>query len=546
MEQGASDLIFDWNTAGPRILPTPQRIELDDETLRDGLQSPSVRTPSLDDKLALLHRMDELGIDTANIGLPGAGPHVAVDVRRLAREISDQKMRIAANCAARTLAVDINPIAEASQHAGIPIEACVFLGSSPIRQYAEDWTIDTMLQHTESAVSYAVSLGLPVMYVTEDTTRARPETLNKLYTLAIECGAGRICLCDTVGHATPEGAHNLVTWARDLVGRFDHPVMVDWHGHNDRGLGVVNTLAAVYAGADRVHATALGIGERVGNAAMDQLLINLRLSHWLESDLSALAAYCELAAAMTGTAIPPSYPAMGRDAFRTGTGVHAAAIIKAIKKGDTGLANLVYSGVPADYFGRHQIIELGPMSGQSNVIFWLEERDVEPTKDLVEDLFAACKKADKVLTEEAAQTIVRQHQGRPGHSAVSQGKSPAKVGERFLSALTTQNWDALESCLAPDIKFRAFIPSGIREGQDAATTSGHFRRWFGDADEIVVAASDIRDMQKRLSITYRLRVHEDQWYIVEQRAYCDVNDGRVERIDLLCSGFIPEAPTDTV
>jgi 2-isopropylmalate synthase len=409
MEQGASDLIFDWNMAGPARLPPSRLVELDDETLRDGLQSPSARTPTLEDKLALLHHMDALRIDTADIGLPGAGPHVAADVRRLAREIADQRMGISANCAARTLAVDIDPIAEASQYAGIPIEACVFIGSSPIRQYAEDWSLDLMLQHTENAVRYAVSLGLPVMYVTEDTTRAKPETLTRLYTVAVECGASRICLCDTVGHATPEGAQNLVMWARRLSGQLDRDVKIDWHGHNDRGLGVINTLAAAYAGADRVHATALGIGERVGNAAMDQLLINLKLNRWIDSDLSGLAQYCELAGAMTGTDIPPSYPAMGADAFRTGTGVHAAAIIKAIRKGDVRLANLVYSGVPADYFGRSQTIELGPMSGQSNVLFWLEERHIDPDPDLVDSLFSACKQAEKILPEAAAREIVNRH-----------------------------------------------------------------------------------------------------------------------------------------
>jgi 2-isopropylmalate synthase len=400
------ELIYDWNTHGPQQPPAPRFIELDDETLRDGLQSPSVRSPSIEEKIAMLHRMEELGIDAVDIGLPGAGPHVAADVKQLAREIADNKMRVQANCAARTLKVDIEPIVEASQFAGIPIEAAVFIGSSPIRQYAEGWTIDTLLQHTESAVSYAVGQGLPVMYVTEDTTRAHPDTLRQLYVLAIECGASRVCLADTVGHATPEGVYNLVTWARALVAETGKDVKIDWHGHNDRGLGLINTLAAAFAGADRLHGTALGVGERVGNTAMDQILVNLKLLGWIDRDLSALGRYCEQASAMTGFSIPPNYPVIGADAFRTGTGVHAAAIIKALKKGHDWLANRVYSGVPADYFGRRQIIELGPMSGQSNCIFWLEERGLEPTPALVEALFAACKAADKVLTEEQALAIV--------------------------------------------------------------------------------------------------------------------------------------------
>jgi len=405
-EPADRELIFDWNVAGPQAIPAPRKVELDDESLRDGLQSPSVRTPSIEHKVRLLHLMDELGIDTADIGLPGAGPHVLKDVKVLAREIADSKLRITANCAARTLKADIDPIADASQHAGIPIEACLFIGSSPIRQYAEDWTLDSMLAHTGESVSHAVSLGLPVMYVTEDTTRARPETLERLYTCAIESGARRICLADTVGHATPEGVHNLVSWGCQLVKGLEPDVKVDWHGHNDRGLGVINALVAGYAGADRVHGTALGIGERVGNASMDQLLVNLKLVGWVDRDLVALSNYCELASEMTGVAIHETYPVMGADAFRTGTGVHAAAIIKAMKKGDDWLANRVYSGVPAEYFGRRQIIELGPMSGQSNVMFWLEERRLEPKPALVDALFSACKSADKVLPEADAMRIV--------------------------------------------------------------------------------------------------------------------------------------------
>jgi isopropylmalate/homocitrate/citramalate synthase len=400
------DLIYDWNLAGPRLVPPARAIELDDESLRDGLQSPSVRTPAIEDKIGLLHLMDSLGIDTADIGLPGTGPHVLADVKVLAREIADQKLSIAANCAARTLTADIDPIADASQHAGIPIETCLFIGSSPIRQYVEGWTIETMLEHTANSVAYAVSLGLPVMYVTEDTTRATPDALAQLYRCAIESGARRICLADTVGHATPEGAFNLVRWARELVASIDASIKIDWHGHNDRGLGVINTLTAAYAGADRLHGTALGIGERVGNAALDQVLVNLKLLGWVDRSLVTLSSYCELASAMTGVSVHETYPVMGADAFRTGTGVHASAIIKALRKGDENLANRVYSGVPAEHFGRRQIIELGPMSGQSNVLFWLEERGIEARPALVEALFTACKTSDRVLTNDQALLVV--------------------------------------------------------------------------------------------------------------------------------------------
>lgn len=394
-------LIYDWNVEGERRAPAIGRVELDDETLRDGLQSPSVRSPSIDEKIRILHFMADLGIQSANLGLPGAGPNVARDVILLAREIVDCRLPVAPNCAARTLRIDIDPIIAASDATGLPIETAVFIGSSPIRQYAEDWTLDHMLEHSVDAVSYAADHGLPVMYVTEDTTRAQPETLRRLYTAAIEAGARRICLADTVGHAMPEGVWNLVAFMRRVVadtGRGD--VKIDWHGHNDRGLALVNSLTAAYAGADRVHGTAIGIGERVGNAAIDQLLVNFRLLGWIESDLSQLGPYCDYVSDVTGVPIPANYPVLGRDAFRTATGVHAAAVIKALRKGDASLANRVYSGVPAEYFGRAQVIEIGPMSGQSNVVYWLEAHGYEPQPGLVERLFSACKDATQLLTDD--------------------------------------------------------------------------------------------------------------------------------------------------
>jgi 2-isopropylmalate synthase len=329
-------------------------------------------------------------------------------VKRLAQEIASAKLRITANCAARTLESDIRPVAEIQQEVGIPIEVCTFLGSSFIRMYAEDWTVDRLLRMTEEAISFAVRQGLTVMYVTEDTTRAHPDHVRALYQTAIRAGARRLCVADTVGHATPEGAANLVRFVRQAADEVDPTVKIDWHGHQDRGLGVINTIAAALAGADRLHGCAIGIGERVGNTPMDQLLVNLKLMGWIDNDLSALGEYCELTSRACGVAVPVNYPVMGRDAFRTGTGVHAAAIIKAFRKKDEWLVDRVYSGVPATWVGREQEIEVGPMSGESNVVFWLERRGIEARPELVKAVFEAAKKSDRLLTEKEIQALVRE------------------------------------------------------------------------------------------------------------------------------------------
>ncbi len=390
-------LIHDWNGAPAG---KPRTVLLDDETLRDGLQSPSVRCPTIDEKLQILHLIDRLGIDTADIGLPGAGPHVVRDVERLAREIADSRLSVKANCAARTVIADIKPIVEVSQRTGVPIECCTFIGSSPLRQYAEGWEIDQLLRLTEEAIRFAVGEGLTVMYVTEDTTRADPETLRRLYSTAIRAGASRLCVSDTVGHATPAGAGAVVRFVAEIAQSCGADVGIDWHGHRDRDLAIVNTLAALDAGATRLHGTAIGIGERVGNTPMDTLLVNLVLMGYLERDLSALVEYCETVSAATGVPIPPNYPVVGRDAFRTATGVHAAAVIKAYRKADHALVDAVYSGVPASLVGREQEIDVGPMSGRSNVLFWLEKRGVKATEEQVDRIFGKAKGSASVLSEE--------------------------------------------------------------------------------------------------------------------------------------------------
>jgi 2-isopropylmalate synthase len=402
----AKELIYDWNTIEPSLHKPERKITLHDETLRDGLQSPSVREPHVEEKLELLYLMNDLGLDAADLGLPGAGGTHAEGVERLVKEIVEQKMNIAPVCAARTHRNDIIPIVEMSQRVGVPIEIAMFIGSSPIRFYAEDWTLDKLLALTEDGVSFAIKEGVTVNYVTEDTTRAAPETIRALYTTAIRCGARTVTVCDTVGHATPDGARSVVNFVRKIVDDTGEKIRLEWHGHQDRGLGVINSVAAIEGGADRVHAAALGVGERVGNTPMDQLLVNLKLMGWIDNDLSRLREYCEKSAQAVGWKIPLNYPVFGRDAFRTATGVHAAAVIKSFKKGDMELVDMVYSGVPAGLFGLKQSIEVGPMSGKSNVIYWLESRGIEATEERVTRIYEQAKKSNAVLEEDDVMKLI--------------------------------------------------------------------------------------------------------------------------------------------
>jgi 2-isopropylmalate synthase len=410
MSENLEHLIYDWNVTGEQAKRPARRIEFDDETLRDGLQSPSVTDPSIEDKLRILHYMDAIGIDNADIGLPGAGPHVQKTVERLAREIVEQKLSVYPSAAGRTHENDVRPIIDISQRVGIAIEADLFIGSSPIRQFAEEWELDWIIEQSAKAVRFAVENGIPVMYVTEDTTRAKPDDIAKLYTAAIEAGAARVCIADTVGHATPWGTRNLVRFVRELVDRVNPAVKIDWHGHEDRALGIINCIAALEAGADRVHGSAAGIGERVGNTPMDLLMVNLKLMGWIDNDLTALPEYVKHVSRVTNVPLDDRYPVFGRDAFRTGTGVHAAAIIKAKKKGSDWLADRVYSGVPAGMFGLQQIIEVGPMCGLSNVIYWLDANGYPQEEGLAKEIFQLAKSTNRILTEDELHSAARRWQ----------------------------------------------------------------------------------------------------------------------------------------
>lgn len=402
-----ADLFYDWNRVGFAGPIAAGSVYLLDETLRDGIQSPSVVDPTIEDKEEILRLMDHLGIDCADIGLPGAGRRAVEDVTALARLIRDEGLTIRPACAARTHPDDIRPIIEISQETGVQIEVLTFLGTSPIRRYAESWDLDRMTELTARAVRLATDAGLPTAFVTEDTIRSKPATLDRLFKTAIDEGASRLILCDTVGHATPDGIKALVTWVRDLVERAGVDVGLDWHGHNDRGLAVVNSLFAMEYGCDRIHGTALGIGERVGNAAMDQILVNLKLLGAIDNDLGHLMAYTRTVSEATRTRIPRNYPVVGEDAFRTATGVHAAAIIKARSKGDSWLADRIYSGVPAEMVGKQQIIEVGYMSGESNIVAWLSERGYEAAPEVVAEVFRAAKRSNRTLHEDEILGIMR-------------------------------------------------------------------------------------------------------------------------------------------
>lgn len=403
------EIIYDWNLVDTQFTAQDRQLLLHDETLRDGLQSAYVVHPSVEEKIELVRLMDALSIDSVDIGLPGAGEKNKYHCKVIARAINNEKMKIKPTAAARTVVQDIQAIIDVSQSSGIPIEVMAFIGSSPIRMFAEEWDASVMLKRTVESIELAVKEGLPVTFVTEDTTRSKPEMLYKLFTTAIQAGASRICLCDTVGHSTPDGIKVLLRFVGDMIRGLGVPIGIDWHGHNDRGLAVPNSIWAFQFGATRIHGCALGVGERAGNAAMDQLIMNFRLLRVIDKNrnLTRLLDYCNTASKILHFSIPPNYPLAGKDVFRTQTGVHASAILKARKKGDDWLADRIYSGVPAGIFGRKQEVCIGPMSGASNVIFYLQERGIKPTEKMIQKILETAKNSDLPLPDGEILRVVR-------------------------------------------------------------------------------------------------------------------------------------------
>ena len=409
-----NELIHDWNVIDYEISRNPDNhphgVWFDDETLRDGLQSPSARNPSIEQKIELLSYMERLGIQKVDLGLPGAGPFHLNHIDTMLSHITENNYQIRPGCAVRTVVSDIEPLIDLQAKHEMQIQASAFLGTSPIRQYAEGWTLERLLSTLEEAVGFAVDNDIPVMFVTEDTTRSKPEDIKAIYTRAIELGADRICVCDTCGHVTPNGVRKLLSFIQDEVipdaGVQRREIEINWHGHQDRGLGVANNLAAVEAGADVIHGTALGVGERAGNAPLDQTLVNLKLMGVIENDLTLLNEYVRKAHDYVEVALPRNYPVFGEDAFETGTGVHASAVIKAMKKGDHWLADRVYSGVPAQDFGLQQKIRIGHMSGRSNIVWWLEQRGYEASDELVAHMFEIAKNQPRLMADEEVTAVV--------------------------------------------------------------------------------------------------------------------------------------------
>jgi 2-isopropylmalate synthase len=402
----SSDLIYDWN---PPPSGTPKPIQICDETLRDGLQGGVRRTPILPEKLALLAYSDALGLAEAVVGFP-AQEISYQDALSICQGAQQQSLKLSLGLLGRMVDTDVQAIHRIQQASGHPVVAWLFVGCSPIRRYVETRNIDELEQLTRSGIRLAKQLGLPVNYGTEDTARAEPEVVERLFRAAIEEGAETVTICDTVGHLTPPGTQRLVAHFRQFLDQQNLKARLDFHGHNDRGLGVANALAAVAAGIDRIHCTALGVGERSGNTPLDQFLVNLKMQGQWPKDLTPLSHYCQAVARICQMPVPENYPILGTNAFLTQAGVHASTILKAEMRGETDIAALVYSGVNPNLVGLDYGIQVGPHSGLSNVKFLLYRQGIESTEAMLDQILAKARAENRVLSTAEVCEMARSHE----------------------------------------------------------------------------------------------------------------------------------------
>ena len=403
------DVWFTWNGVRTEESSLEEACSgiLFDETLRDGLQAPHIRNPTLEQKLAIVDHMARSGIRSADLGFPGSDAAATRECTEVARHIAAAGLDLKPGFAGRTHPADINAICEVGQQAGVAVEAYVFIGVSPIRQYVEDWDLELIRGAIRKSAAECRREDVEFVLVLEDAVRCTPQVLRSVYDVAMETGTRRLTLCDTVGAAVPSGTEALIRWTQRYFAERDHPMALEWHGHNDRGLALVNSLTALSLGCARVHGTVLGIGERAGNASLDQLVVNRHLDGDHSYDLAALREYCEYAAPVLGVDIPQNYPAMGRDVFKTSAGVHASAILKAHEKGSTALKDSVYAGVPAGLLGREQEILIDAASGANNVKYWLTLHG-HPTDDatLIKRVLERAKAGRAPLTDEEIGQII--------------------------------------------------------------------------------------------------------------------------------------------
>ncbi|MDE7432358.1 MAG: LeuA family protein [Lachnospiraceae bacterium] len=383
-----------------------RRIKVHDETLREGIQNLGTDI-TLKEKKAYIDSISRLPVASICLGYPASSKKIYDEIDLLIPYIQAKKSNISISCAARTTIGDIEPIARLSQKYGCNIKVNAFIGTSQIRQYIEQWDIRHICSLVREAVNYANLNGIETCIITEDSTRTSPEILKTVYLTAIESGCKNICFCDTVGYADCTGIKKLFKFVHKEIIKNNDQILIEWHGHNDRGMALENALIAALIGANMIHTTSFGIGERCGNTPLELFLLNLAVMGdiRMSDSLKMITDHCRKISELFNWQIPNNYPVWGENSFSTVSGIHAAAIYKALDM-EGNLGEKVYSFIEPSILGRHQEIKINYMSGKSNILYWMKKNMIKPDDKLVEDILKKAKTSTTPLSDETIWAII--------------------------------------------------------------------------------------------------------------------------------------------
>ena len=392
----AGEILFTWNERPRGIRP---QIEIEDDTLRDGLQASFIRKPTIDEKAELIRLSAGIGARHVVLAFPASSPAEFADSQRLLSVIKDHDVPMTPWFLGRAVTEDMEPILRLRDSYGGNVGAAFFIGTSPIRRHVEKWDFGGILERIATTMDYLRRAGLPCSFSVEDASRTPPDEIEQMVELAVRYSAYSIAVCDTVGESTPHGVRLLIGFIKSIISKHSSDLKILWHGHNDRGLALANSIAAIEAGADIIGGAFLGIGERTGNTALEQVIMYLHQTRTGTFDLKGLIPYARKLAAATEFQIPVNAPVVGPQAFATCTGTHAAAVLKAAELG-TDFEDYVFSSIPASELGAMQDIGVGPTSGMANARYVLERGNMPSSAELAAELLAYAKRQRRPLQQD--------------------------------------------------------------------------------------------------------------------------------------------------
>jgi len=339
----------------------PARVSIHDATLRDGEQTPGV-VMSVADKVAIAEKLDEIGVDRIEAGMPAVSEQ---DFQAI-KEISRLGLKAKIYTFARAINADIDKAIECGCH-GVIIEVPI---GYPKLKYQFKWTWEDVLKKSAGVIKHAKSRGLHVVYFPYDTTRAREEDLTSLLKgIMQEAPPDSIGVVDTMGCILPEAMKFMVRWVKKLTN-----LPVEVHTHNDFGLAVATELAGVEAGAEVVHSCANGLGERTGNAALEELIVALHVLYGYETqyDLARLPELGALVSRISGIPIAANKPILGDRNFTRESGIGVDLVVK---------EPLAMFGTHPALTGRRGEVVLGKKSGKLSITYNLEQLGIADADD---------------------------------------------------------------------------------------------------------------------------------------------------------------------